>query len=209
MPDTPWKRHERKAAEDLGGKRNPLSGRLGGHTAGDVIHSSLYVECKYSKAFPVLKLMRRVEKNAAAARKLPRLSIRTHWSPDRYLLFRGDHLLALFSWPLNTIDEKFHEEHITRGRFAILTLMAKVEENAAAEGKLPLLSLQEKRARHRYYLIRGDILIRLLSSRQGAFQRGLASPGRTPFAKRNHPALRPQRAPNRRDSRQSQGAFRL
>ena len=46
MPDKAWKQRERDAAEFFHGQRNTLSGRNSKHTAADVIHDRLFIECK-------------------------------------------------------------------------------------------------------------------------------------------------------------------
>ena len=165
MPDTLWKRHERKAAEDLGGKRNPLSGRLSGHTSGDVIHHLLYVECKYSKYFPLLRLMRQAEEDRAAKGTILLLPIQEKGQIHRYYVIRGDHLVRLLTYSPSVMREMFYARCIYKKVFAALTLMRQVEKNAKAEGKVPLVALQQKFLKHRYYVIRGDHLISLLRRR--------------------------------------------
>lgn len=63
MPDKPWKAHERRTAKRLGGVRTPLSGSASHHTSADIIHPTLYIECKYRKTFAILSAMHRVEAN--------------------------------------------------------------------------------------------------------------------------------------------------
>lgn len=52
MPTHTWKDVERSVAAQLGGQRNPLSGRNGKHTRGDVILGDYYVEVKHRKRIP-------------------------------------------------------------------------------------------------------------------------------------------------------------
>ena len=66
-----WKHMERKVAKLLGGTRNPLSGGSSKHTRGDIIHSSLYVECKLRKKMAVWSLFREVEQLAKREAKMP------------------------------------------------------------------------------------------------------------------------------------------
>ena len=58
-------------AKLLGGQRNPLSGGASGHTRGDVIHDTLYVECKLRKRMAVWSLFREVEVLAKRESKTP------------------------------------------------------------------------------------------------------------------------------------------
>lgn len=46
MADKPWKRMERECAKEIGGERNPVSGRIRGYK-GDAENEMLNVECKY------------------------------------------------------------------------------------------------------------------------------------------------------------------
>lgn len=69
--DKPWKRAERVAAALFGGLRNPLSGSNSHHTAGDVIHPTLYVEVKHRQRQAAISLMRDTATEAKKERKLP------------------------------------------------------------------------------------------------------------------------------------------
>jgi len=71
MPDKFWKVHERKISKFFGGQRNPLSGSRSGHTAGDVIHPTLYVEVKSRKKFAVLELWKDTQEKAKKEGKIP------------------------------------------------------------------------------------------------------------------------------------------
>ena len=46
MGDKAWKQRERNVAKFFGGVRTPLSGGNGKITRADVIHESLFIECK-------------------------------------------------------------------------------------------------------------------------------------------------------------------
>lgn len=46
MGDKAWKQRERQVAAYFGGERTPLSGGNGKITRADVIHDSLFIECK-------------------------------------------------------------------------------------------------------------------------------------------------------------------
>jgi len=96
MPDKPWKRAERTVAKALGGKRNPLSGRMGGHTPGDVYDLPIYVEVKHKNRFAVLTIMSEVEVEARKEGKLPLLVIHQHGMKKRYYITEEDFFLKLW-----------------------------------------------------------------------------------------------------------------
>ena len=98
MPDKSWKDAERQVAKKLNGKRNPLSGRMGGHTSGDVIHPSLYVEVKQKKHFAVLSIVRDTEKKALKERKIPITVIHQGGSKTRYYIIQEALFLQLWSY---------------------------------------------------------------------------------------------------------------
>ena len=98
MPDKPWKDAERQVAKKLNGKRNPLSGRMGGHTSGDVIHPSLYVEVKQKKRFAVLSIVKDTEKKALKERKIPITVIHQGGSMRRYYIIQEALFLQLWSY---------------------------------------------------------------------------------------------------------------
>ncbi len=51
-----WKRRESEVADFFPGVRNPLSGRNSKHTAADVVHERLFIECKLSRKHSVVNL---------------------------------------------------------------------------------------------------------------------------------------------------------
>lgn len=91
----PWKAHELRTAKRLGGVRNPLSGSLSRHTHADVIHPSLYIECKYRKRFALLTIMRQVEEKAREENKKPVLVLQERNAKHAYALIRLDNLEML------------------------------------------------------------------------------------------------------------------
>jgi len=98
MADKSWKDAERQVAKKLNGKRNPLSGRMGGHTSGDVIHPSLYVEVKQKKLFAVLAIMKDTEEKARKEKKIPVLVIHQGGSKTRYYIIQEELFLQLWSY---------------------------------------------------------------------------------------------------------------
>ena len=71
MSDKAWKRAERLVAMKCGGTRNPLSGRSGKHTSGDVIHPAFYFEVKQRQSFSLFTLWRSTAKKARKEGKIP------------------------------------------------------------------------------------------------------------------------------------------
>ncbi len=86
MTDKAWKALEREVARKLGGARNPLSGRAGGQSSGDVLHPVFYVEVKQRRRFSVLATMRDTEAKAKKEGKKPLLVIHQVGSKTRYYM---------------------------------------------------------------------------------------------------------------------------
>jgi len=97
MADKAWKRAERAVAKKVGGSRNPLSGRAGGHTRGDVIHPDLYVEVKQRARFSVLSLMRDTEDKARKEGKKPVVVLHERRARTRYYLIPEKMFLELLN----------------------------------------------------------------------------------------------------------------
>lgn len=96
MTDKAWKHAERTVAKVLGGKRNPLSGRMGGHTSGDVYGLPVYVEVKQRNHFAVLTIMAEVEKEAEKEGKPPVLVIHQRGMKKRYYIIEEKMFLDLW-----------------------------------------------------------------------------------------------------------------
>jgi len=95
MPDKSWKRAERAVAKKLGGARNPLSGRSGGHSSGDVIHSTLYVEVKQRAHFALFTLFRDTAKKARKEGKTPVVVLHERGRKTRLYIVSEKTLLEL------------------------------------------------------------------------------------------------------------------
>ena len=70
IPKT-WKNFELKVAKDLGGERNPLSGRSSKHCYGDVIHPHFVVSVKYNQHLPTIREFEITAREAKKAVKNP------------------------------------------------------------------------------------------------------------------------------------------
>ena len=71
-----WKALERKCAKLLGGHRNPLSGGASRHTRGDIIHPTLYVECKLRQKLSIWSWFKDTAEKAKVEHKMPLLVIK-------------------------------------------------------------------------------------------------------------------------------------
>lgn len=71
-----WKKFERRVASFFGGRRNALSGRNSGDTAGDVRHPKLFVECKLSgQGSALFTLFNATAELAKREKKIPVLAM--------------------------------------------------------------------------------------------------------------------------------------
>lgn len=71
MADKSWKAFERRIADALGTKRNPLSGSNSGHSESDTLHPELFIECKLRKRIPFMKDWEKTKKSAKKEKKIP------------------------------------------------------------------------------------------------------------------------------------------
>jgi len=110
MTDKNWKRMERRVAKKLGGKRNPLSGSMSRHTAGDVIHDRFYVECKYRKNFSIYKWFDDVKKKASRERKIPALVLKEKNRHGELVVLQLDDFSGLVSENKSVLEGREKEE---------------------------------------------------------------------------------------------------
>lgn len=66
-----WKARERQIAAYFGSERTPLSGGNSKHTRSDTLSSVFYVEAKFRKNQPVLRLYEDTESKARKEGKIP------------------------------------------------------------------------------------------------------------------------------------------
>jgi len=66
-----WKSYEYRIAKLFGGTRNPLSGMNSKHTAADMIHPSIFLECKMRARIPFMKTFTDTKKSAKKEGKMP------------------------------------------------------------------------------------------------------------------------------------------
>ena len=75
MPDKAWKKRERDVAGYFKGTRTPLSGGNGKITRADVIHESLFIECKLRAKHTVVSLWDDTAKLAKSEGKTPVIAL--------------------------------------------------------------------------------------------------------------------------------------
>ncbi len=95
MPDKSWKRAERAVARRLGGARNPLSGRSGGHSSGDVLHPEFYVEVKQRAHFGLFTLFKDTALKARKEGKTPVVVLHERGSKTRLYIVSEKTMLEL------------------------------------------------------------------------------------------------------------------
>ena len=75
MPDKAWKKRERDVAGYFKGMRTPLSGGNGKVTRAEVIHDSLFIECKLRAKHTVVSLWDETAKLAKEEGKTPVIAL--------------------------------------------------------------------------------------------------------------------------------------
>ena len=75
MGDKAWKQRERNVAKFFGGVRTPLSGGNGKITRADVIHESLFIECKLRAKHTAITLWDETKEIADTENKTPVIAL--------------------------------------------------------------------------------------------------------------------------------------
>ena len=95
MPTKTWKQRERDVAAYFGCRRTPLSGMNSGHTSADIIHDTLFVECKHRKRHALLSLFDAVKKLATKENKTPVVTISEHGRHGFWIVCHSSDLTAI------------------------------------------------------------------------------------------------------------------
>jgi len=95
MSDKAWKQFERRVSAFFGGVRNPLSGGNSKHTRADVIHPSLFVECKQRKAHSVIRTWDEAAGQAKEENKIPVVALSEKGRPGFWLVCRSTDFLPI------------------------------------------------------------------------------------------------------------------
>ncbi len=95
MPDKAWKKRERDVAGYFNGMRTPLSGGNGKITRADVIHDSLFIECKLRAKHTVVTLWDQTAKLAKVEGKTPVIALCEKNRPGFWVMVHSSHLEKL------------------------------------------------------------------------------------------------------------------
>ncbi len=90
MPNKAWKQRERDVADFFHGQRNPLSGRNSKHTAADVIHDRLFIECKLRGKHSAVSLWDEVKTLAEKEGKTPVVCLCEKNRPGFWILVKDE-----------------------------------------------------------------------------------------------------------------------
>tara|TARA_B100001996_G_C18328904_1_gene465567 strand:- start:41 stop:361 length:321 start_codon:yes stop_codon:yes gene_type:complete len=92
MPDKAWKNRERLVAKFFGGIRNALSGINSKVTHADVIHDSLFVECKLRAKHSAVKLWDETKLYADKENKIPVIALCEKNRPGFWVMVHSEDL---------------------------------------------------------------------------------------------------------------------
>mgnify|MGYP006086096995 FL=1 len=92
MPDKAWKQRERNVAGYFNGTRTPLSGGNGKITRADVIHDSLFIECKLRAKHTVITLWDETAKLAKLEGKTPVVALCEKNRPGFWIMVHSNDL---------------------------------------------------------------------------------------------------------------------
>lgn len=95
MADKAWKQRERDVAEFFHGQRNPLSGGSSRHTRADVIHPTLFIECKLRRKHTAVSLWDETKALAGKEGKTPVVVLCEKNRPGFWILVHSDDLVKL------------------------------------------------------------------------------------------------------------------
>jgi len=95
MADKAWKRREREVASFFNGQRNSLSGGNSKVTRADVIHKSLFIECKLRAKHSAVSLWDDTAKIAKTEDKTPVVVLCEKNRPGFWVMVHSDDLKKL------------------------------------------------------------------------------------------------------------------
>ena len=95
MPDKAWKKRERDGAGYFKGMRTPLRGGNGKITRADVIHDSLFIECKLRAKHAVVSLWDDTAKLAKLEGKTPVIALCEKNRPGFWVMVHSSDLDSL------------------------------------------------------------------------------------------------------------------
>jgi len=95
MGDKAWKQRERNVAKFFGGVRTPLSGGNGKITRADVIHESLFIECKLRAKHTAITLWDETKEIADKENKTPVIALCEKNRKGFWIMVHSDDLYKL------------------------------------------------------------------------------------------------------------------
>ena len=90
-----WKKFESRVADFFHGSRTPLSGGASKHTRADVIHNSLFIECKLRKKHTAVSLWDETKKLATKENKVPVVCLAEKNRKGFWILVHSDDFMKL------------------------------------------------------------------------------------------------------------------
>ena len=105
MPDKAWKNRERLVSKFFGGIRNALSGINSKVTHSDVIHESLFIECKLRAKHTVVSLWDDTAKIAKTEGKTPVIALCEKNRPGFWIMVHSDDLKKIKDEDLKKISD--------------------------------------------------------------------------------------------------------
>ena len=113
MADKAWKKRERDVAGYFNGIRTPLSGGNGKVTRADVIHDSLFIECKLRAKHTVVTLWDNTAKLAKLENKVPVIALCEKNRPGFWVMVHSSDLEKLQNLENNNTNiNKGEEENL-------------------------------------------------------------------------------------------------
>ena len=129
--DKTWKVFEREVARFFGSTRTPLSGGNGKQTRSDTLHPVLFIECKYRKSFPIVRMYLNELKKEQYNHKI-------------YLSYCG--ITAIPSYLLKDYIDNFEKYFCLVYGYPnmIMETISEAENQAEAETKIPIVCIKQK-----------------------------------------------------------------
>lgn len=104
MPDKAWKNRERLVARFFGGVRNALSGINSKVTHSDVVHDSLFIECKLRAKHTAIKLWDDTKVLADKEKKTPVIALCEKNRPGFWIMVHSDDFVEVSKELKNKIN---------------------------------------------------------------------------------------------------------
>lgn len=96
MADKSWKAFERRIANALGVKRNPLSGSNSRHSESDTLHPKYFIECKLRARIPFMKDWDKTKKCAQKEKKIPLVVFHEKKRKENIVMMSFDDFVGMY-----------------------------------------------------------------------------------------------------------------